>query len=89
MEQLMRLLILPLPVASISWTVTHEELFREFREYCTRRASTDPLLLGPKLFYVLTCEYCFSHYVAALVVGFTGYRLLLPDWRGVLIAFLP
>jgi hypothetical protein len=37
---------------------------------------------------VLTCEYCFSHYVAAGVVAFSGYRLLLDDWRGYVIAWL-
>ena len=33
---LLTLLVLALPVAAIAWTVTHEELFREFHDYCRR-----------------------------------------------------
>ena len=36
---------------------------------------------------MFTCEYCFSHYVVALVLVLTGYRLLLDDWRGYVISF--
>ena len=35
---LLTLLILALPVAAIAWTVTHEELFREFHDYCLDRS---------------------------------------------------
>jgi hypothetical protein len=87
LPQVIWLLILALPVASISWTITHEEIFRELREYCTDRSRSCRRLWQRKLFYALTCEYCFSHYVIAGVLTFTGYRLLLPDWRGVVIAF--
>ena len=41
-----------------------------------------------KFFYVFTCEYCFSHYVAVGAVGVTGFRLLVPGWPGALIAWL-
>ena len=40
-----------------------------------------------KFFYVFTCEYCFSHYVTAVFLAVTGYRLLLDDWRGYLVSF--
>ena len=39
-----------------------------------------------KFFYLFTCEYCFSHYVTALVLLVTRYKLLFDDWRGYLIA---
>ena len=82
-----RFAILPLVIASISWTVTHEEIFREVREYCARRANGhDPVAIR-KFFYVFTCEYCFSHYVTAAVVAVTGERVLFPDWRGFAVAF--
>ncbi|HEY8551584.1 MAG TPA: hypothetical protein VIL35_16615 [Vicinamibacterales bacterium] len=81
------LLILPLAIACVSWTVTHEEIFRELREYCVDRSSNGRSLLVRKFFYVFTCEYCFSHYVTAGFLALTGYRLLLDDWRGVVIAF--
>ena len=36
---------------------------------------------------MFTCEYCFSHYVVALFLAVTGFRLLLDDWRGYVIGF--
>ena len=86
-EQLIWLLVLPLPVACVSWTVTHEEVFREPREWLAEGSRTCRRLWQRKLCYAFTCEYCFSHYVAAGVVALTGYRLLLPDWRGYLLAW--
>jgi len=44
-------------------------------------------LYQQKFFYLFTCEYCFSHYVAAGTVLITDYRLLLPDWRGAVIGW--
>ena len=85
--QLIWLFTLAIPVACVAWTVTHEEIFREPRDYCSRRSAEDPRLLVRKLFYLGTCEYCFSHYVALLAVLGTEFRLLLDDWRGVLIAW--
>jgi hypothetical protein len=41
-----------------------------------------------KFFYLFTCEYCFSHYVAAAAIALSGYRLLLPGWAGALFAWL-
>ena len=43
-------------------------------------------MLSRKFFYVLTCEYCFSHYVTAVVLYVTGYTLLFDDWRGFFVA---
>jgi hypothetical protein len=81
------LFLLAVPVASVAWTVTHEEVFREPREYCQRRSEKCRRLLERKFFYLFTCEYCFSHYVAAFFLILTGYKLLLDDWRGFLIAW--
>ena len=85
--QLVWLAILAIPVASVTWTVTHEEIFREPRELCAHRSQSCRRLLERKFFYVFTCEYCFSHYVTIFFLVLTGYRLLLDDWRGSLIAF--
>jgi hypothetical protein len=81
------LLILSIPVACIAWTVTHEEVFRETRDYCQQQSKRAHTLSRRKFFYLLTCEYCFSHYVAALFLIFTRFRLLYIDWRGYVIAF--
>ena len=81
------LLVLALPIASAAWTVTHEEIFREIRERCVTNSKTCRTLLARKFFYVFTCEYCFSHWVTLVAMFGTGYRLLLDDWRGLVIGF--
>ena len=40
-----------------------------------------------KFFYIPTCEYCFSHYVAAGVLALAPFTLLVPGWRGLVIAW--
>lgn len=75
-----------LPIACISWTVTQEEVFRELREYAEVRTRHAPRWWERKFFYVLTCHYCFSHYVTAIFVGVTGYKLLAGNWFGYVIA---
>ena len=85
--QLVWLLVLALPIATAAWTVTHEELFREIRDRCVEASHTGRSLITRKFFYVFTCEYRFSHWVTLLALAGTGYRLLLDDWRGVVIAF--
>jgi hypothetical protein len=85
--QVVWLLVLGLPIASIAWTVTHEEIFREPRQYCVRESESASSLLRRKFFYLFTCEYCFSHYVTAFFLLITRYKLLYDDWRGYLIAF--
>lgn len=85
--QLIWLFVLAAPVACVAWTVTHEQVFAELHDWCAKRSRTAKTLLVRKFFYLFTCEYCFSHYVAAGALWLTGYRLLLTDWRGVLIAW--
>jgi hypothetical protein len=80
------LFLLAIPIACIAWTVTHEEVFREPRDYCAKRSKDSKTLLARKFFYLFTCEYCFSHYVTLFFLFLTHYTLLLPDWRGYLIA---
>jgi hypothetical protein len=86
--QSMWLLLLAMPVATATWTVTHEEIFRETREYCGERSRSASGFLKRKFFYVFTCEYCLSHYVSAAFVALSGFQLLLDDWRGYFLAFL-
>lgn len=85
-QQVAHLFLLAIPIACIAWTVTHEEVFREPREYCVKRSKEGRTLLKRKFFYLFTCEYCFSHYVTILFLIITGYQLLFNDWRGYLIA---
>lgn len=84
--QICWLFILAMPIACISWTITQEEVFRAAREYFLKRNQTGKTLLERKFFYLFTCEYCFSHYIAILTLALTGYKLLMDDWRGYVIA---
>lgn len=85
-QQWVWLVTLAVPVAAVTWTITHEEIFREPREYFTAQTKRGSMLRR-KFFYALQCEYCFSHYVTAFFLWLTGYHLLLDDWRGYVIAF--
>ena len=84
--QIIWLFLLALPVACIAWTVTHEEVFREPREYCVKCSKEEKSLLKRKFFYLFTCEYCFSHYVTVGMLFFSNFKMLFPDWRGYIIA---
>ena len=84
--QLVWLFVLAVPVACVAWTVTHEEIFREPREYCIRNSKNCKTMLARKFFYLFTCEYCFSHWVTAAFLILTRFHLLLQDWRGYVLA---
>ena len=85
-QQLGYLLLLALPIASAAWTVTHEEIFHEPREFCKDKSENCKPLVARKFFYLFTCEYCFSHYVTAFFLILTRFHLLYTGWRGYLIA---
>lgn len=85
--QLYWLLILSLVVASIAWTVTQEEIFREWRDVCAEKSEKCRTIIERKFFYVFTCEYCFSHWVSVVVIAIAAFKLLIDDWRGYVIAF--
>jgi len=80
------LFILAIPIACVAWTVTHEEVFREPREFCVKCSKEGKTLLKRKFFYLFTCEYCFSHYITIAFLILTDYKLYLPDWRGYILA---
>jgi hypothetical protein len=84
--QVATLFLLAIPIACVAWTVTHEEVFREPREFCANRSQSCRRWYERKFFYLFTCEYCFSHYVTAAFLFITRYRLLYDDWRGYLVA---
>ena len=86
-NQIFWLVMLAIVVASIAWTVTQEEVFREWRDAFKERSETASNILVRKFFYVWTCEYCFSHWVTILILIVTGFKLLIDDWRGYVLAF--
>ena len=85
--QVATLFVLAIPVACVAWTVTHEEVFREPREFCVRKSKTCRHVLQRKFFYLFTCEYCFSHYVALFFLVVANYKLLFDGWRGYLVGW--
>ena len=84
--QIIWLFILAIPIACVAWTVTHEEIFAEPRDFCKKQHLNCKTLFARKFFYIFTCEYCFSFYVTALMLIITKYQLLFTDWRGYMIA---
>jgi hypothetical protein len=86
-ETILSLIVISLAVASVSWTVTQEQIFHELQEFSRARSKSAPSLIERKFFYVFTCEYCFSHWVTILLLIITGFQLLFDDWRGYLVAF--
>jgi len=86
-HQFAYLMLLALPVACAAWTVTHEEVFREPREFCQKKARDCKPIVSRKFFYLFTCEYCFSHYVAAFFLVLTQFQMLYDGWRGYLIGW--
>ena len=87
LHQFAVVMLTAIPVACASWTVTHEEVFREPREACKRKSERARSLLKRKFFYLFTCEYCFSHYMAALALVLFRVPLLYTGWRGYLLAW--
>ncbi len=84
--QIIWLFVLSIPVACVAWTVTHEEIFKEPRDYFVKTSLHGKTMLERKFFYLFTCEYCFSHYVVILFLFLTDYKLLMEDWKGYFIA---
>lgn len=85
-EQIIWLFVLAIPIACVAWTITHEEIFREPREFCVKMSKESKRMTTRKFFYLFTCEYCFSHYVTIFFLIITEYKLLYNDWRGYLVS---
>lgn len=85
-QEISTLFVLAIPVACIAWTLTHEAISREFREFCKAQTQAPGSIFRRKFFYVFTCEYCLSHYVTAVILAITRFKLVYPDWRGYLIS---
>lgn len=84
-HQVALLFIGAIPIACIAWTVTHEEVFREPREFFVKKSETGKNIFIRKFFYLFTCEYCFSHWVTLGALIISDYHLVYDDWRGYLV----
>ena len=56
------------------------------KQFAKRESRQAPTTVRRKAFYLLTCEFCFSHYVSIVFLLLTHFQLLLPGWRGYLVA---
>ena len=80
-------LILSIPVACITWTVTQEEIFATVRLNLARYPSRHgDSWWRRQIAYAPTCPYCLSHYVAAMLVALLNFKMLADDWRGYLVS---
>jgi hypothetical protein len=61
-------------------------VLREPRDWCKEKSQRCRSLTQRKFFYLFTCEYCFSHYVSALVLVMTRFQMLYDGWRGYVLA---
>jgi len=84
--QVQYLFLISIPIACIAWTVTHEEIFKEPRDYCQKKSESCKNIVVKKFFYLFTCEYCFSHYITLAFLIITKFQLGYDDWRGYLIS---
>lgn len=97
LDQLIAVVLHSLPVACVAWTMTHEEVFRDWWELAGSKADAakskweETRSLGwwacHKFCYLFTCEYCFSHWVALGLMLLTGFRILYDGFTGHLLAF--
>jgi hypothetical protein len=81
------LFVLAIPIACIARTVVYEEVFRELRDWCQDKSQRCHRLAQRKFFYLFTCEYCFSHWVTLGALLITRWQLLIPGWRGYVLAY--
>ena len=86
-DQIFWLVVIAAAVASVAWTITQEEIFREPREWFVEGSKNAKSFLVRKLCYMPTCEYCLSHWVTLVMIFITEFRLIFPDWRGYLLSF--
>ena len=84
--QIVYLFVLAITIACISWTVTHEKVFEEPRNYFIRQTRVNRSPTLRKFFFLFICEYCFSHYVTIAFLVITEYKLLYSDWKGYLVS---
>jgi len=66
-------------------TITHEEIFHEPRDYCKRQTRSSHF--ARRKFFMCLLRVLPRSLCRSLFPAVTGYKLLLPDWRGYLIGF--
>lgn len=65
-KELVDLVVCSLAVSAISWTVTKSTVFIPLRKFISGKSAW--------LFQLITCPYCFSHYLALAAVLLVKYQ---------------
>lgn len=84
--QLLAVVALALPVACVSWTFTKEEIFKELREWLCKKLKNRAGWICEKITYLITCHYCFSHWITALILIAYPVKLAAENWFGYITA---
>lgn len=91
MTELAVIAIMAICVASISWTITKEEIFRDLRDFCKEVQKTEQGGFRgwpcKKLAYAPTCDYCLSHWVGFALFALYPVKLVAENWRGYFFAY--
>ena len=77
--------MLALPVCCVTWTLTHEEIFREVQDWLADKSEHSRFWIMRKFYFAPTCDFCLSHYVAGGLIAATGFQIMLDDWRGYIL----
>ena len=85
-DDLVRLFVLAMPVAAIAWAVTHEEMFKEPRDYCTASSRAADRWRRGSSSTRSRASTCFSHWVTLGLLLVTRFTLLYDDWRGYVVS---
>lgn len=59
-----------LSICTLSWTITQEEIFKEFREWCSKQRTASSSALIQKILYLPTCHYCMSFWLTGVYFCF-------------------
>ena len=69
LAQIVWLFVLAVPVACVAWTVTHEEVFREPREFCKRCSESCQNLAARKFRVLLERRHCLRESRRGMLTG--------------------
>ena len=86
LHQVGLLLLLALAIGCMSWTVTHEEVFREPREYCKRKSPGLPVAAATQVLLPVHLRVLLQPLCHAIVLFCTRFSLLYVGWRGYVLA---
>jgi hypothetical protein len=79
--------VVAVAVAVAAWAIAKEELFKELRDICDKRAKNNQYhWLLRKIAYMPICEYCASFWVSLIALLVLQYQVIWDDWRGYCLA---